>query len=235
MPPKANNNALAQRKKEQLKQKQKTRRLIWFTTVGVVLALIIVAVLIQPKSKAAEFDYANLPVLGNPEAPVKIVEFGDFKCPACKQVNELIKPQLLKDYIDQGKVAFYFVNLPFISPDSYTAALAVQSVYHQNEKVYWNYFDEVYKNQGDEKTEWATADFLVDLAKKTNLDLDYDKLNQDIVDKTYKSEVDAQYALGDKLKVDSTPTFFINGIQYPADLGDYSALKKYIDHELEGK
>lgn len=184
MPPKANNNALAQRKKEQLKQKQKTRRLIWFTTVGVILALIIVAVLIQPKSKAAEFDYANLPVLGNPEAPVKIVEFGDFKCPACKQVNELIKPQLLKDYIDQGKVAFYFVNLPFISPDSYTAALAVQSVYHQNEKVYWNYFDEVYKNQGDEKTEWATADFLVDLAKKTNLDLDYDKLNQDIVDKT---------------------------------------------------
>ncbi|RRJ67027.1 DsbA family protein [Paenibacillus oralis] len=237
MPPKTKTNALAQRKAEQLKQqqKQKTRRLIWFSTVGVLLVLIIAVLAIQPKAKATSFDYANLPVLGNAEAPVKIVEFGDFQCPACKNVNQLIKPELVKDYIDQGKVAFYFMNLPFIGTDSTTAALAAQAVYHQNSDAYWTYFDAIYERQGDENAGWASAEFFVELAKELKLPIDYDQLQKDIAEATYQNEVEAQYAKGNKLGVDSTPTFFINGLEYAGNVGDYAALKKYIDQELQSK
>ncbi|MDU5945943.1 MAG: DsbA family protein [Paenibacillus macerans] len=239
MPPKTKTNALAQRKAEQLKQqqKQKTRRLIWFSTVGVLLVLIIAVLAIQPqpKSETASCDYANLPVLGNAEAPVKIVEFGDFQCPACKNVNQLIKPELVKDYVDQGKAAFYFMNLPILGTDSHTAALAAQSVFHQNPDAYWTYFDAIYERQGDENSGWASAEFLVALAKELKLPIDYDQLQKDITEATYKNEVDEQYAKGDKLGVNSTPTFFINGIEYAGNVGDYAALKKYIDQELQGK
>lgn len=238
MPPKKSRNTLAQRKSEaiKLKQKEKKRRIIWFGTLGVVLVLIIVGFIIQPTStsKEASFDYANLPVLGNPDAPVKIVEFGDFKCPICKTFNQTIKKQLQSDYIDQGKVAFYFMNFSFLGPDSYTAALAVQSVYHQDKNIFWTYLDALYENQGDEKTEWATADFLVNLAKQENLPIDYDLLKKDIEDKTYKSEVDEHNAKADELKLGGTPTMFINGVEYVnQNYGDYNAIKQAIDHAIQ--
>ncbi|RUT40705.1 DsbA family protein [Paenibacillus anaericanus] len=238
MPPKKKSEVMAQRKAEaiKLKQQQKKRRLIWFGTVGVVLILVIVALAIQSTTtskstaKVETFDYANLPVLGNPDAPVKIVEFGDFKCPSCKTFNETIKPQLQSDYIDQGKVAFYFMNLSFIGPDSYTAALAAQSVYHQDNDLFWTYLDAIFKNQGDEQEEWATADFLVNVAKQENLSIDYDLLKKDIEEMTYKSEVDAHNAKADELKLGGTPTLFINGKEYTSEnYGDYDAMKQAID------
>jgi len=237
MPPKTTKNALAKRKAEQQKQQQqlKRRRLIWFSTVGLLLILIIVVLTIQPKPKPVEFDYAALPVLGQADAPVKIVEFGDYQCPSCKHVNELIKPELAKDYIDQGKVAFYFMNLPFIGSDSFTAALAAQSVYHQSNEAFWTYFDAIFERQGEENSGWASPEFLVNLAKELELPIDYDLLQKDIAEATYQDEVSAHLARGDKLGVDSTPTFFINGIEYAGNLGDYETLKKTIDNELAGE
>lgn len=227
---------MAQRKAEAERQaqQQRRRRVIWFSTVGVLLVLIIVVLSLdpKPKPKVASFDYGNLPVLGQSDAPVKVVEFGDFKCPTCKMANETIKTQLVSDYIDQGKVAFYFMNLPFLGRDSMTAALAVQSVYHQNQDAYWPYFDAIFSKQGDERTEWATVDFLVGLAEELKLEVDYEQLRKDIENKTYQKEVDEQYAKGDALGVDSTPTFFINGQEFTGNLGSYDEFKKAIEEAI---
>lgn len=239
MAQKQSNSSLAQRKAaaEQLANKQKKRQIIWISTVAALIALIIVVLAIDPKpaQKVETFDYDHLPRLGSNEAPVKIVEFGDFKCPACKNVNSIIKPQLVEDFVNQGKASFYFVNLPFLGPDSYTAALAAQSVYHQNEEDYWTYFDAIYNNQGDETTVWATADALVEIAKLANVSVDYDLLKKDIEEQTYAAEVDAQYAKGDGIGVNSTPTLFINGVQYKDNIGDYAKLKQAIEDASEGK
>lgn len=239
MPQKQSNSSIAQRKAaaEQLANKQKKRQIIWISTVAALIALVIIVLAIDPKpaQKVESFDYDNLPVLGSSDAPVKIVEFGDFKCPACKNVNSIIKPQLVNDFINEGKASFYFVNLPFLGPDSYTAALAVQSVYHQNKEDYWTYFDAIYNNQGDETTVWATADALVEIAKLANVSVDYDLLKKDIEQQTYASEVDEQYAKGNGIGVSSTPTLFINGVQYSDNIGDYAKLKQAIEDASEGK
>ncbi|WP_019122646.1 DsbA family protein [Brevibacillus massiliensis] len=213
-------------------QQKNMKRLVWITC-ACIAAIIAVIVITQPSSDPVPFAYEKLPRLGNADAPVKIVEFGDYKCPVCQLFNQQIKPQLMQDYIDKGLVSFYFMNDTFIGPDSYTAALAAQSVFHQSPEDFWKFFDAVYQNQGDENTEWATPEFLVELARKENLPIDYDKLKQDIQNETYGAEVDEHNAYAQKIGVTSTPTLFINGQKFENTF-DYNALKTAIDQAVKG-
>lgn len=236
MPPKKKSNVAAQRKEEAIKQKkkQKTRRIFWFSTVGVVLISLIVVLALQTPNKADAFDYDNLPRVGSSDAKVKIVEFSDLKCPSCKIFNESLKPQLNNDYIAKGDVALYYVHFPFLYEDSTTAALAAQAVYQQNPDAIWKYIDLIYQNQGEVTQVWATPDFLVKLAGEADPTLDLELLRKDIDNKTYASEVQAQYNLGDKLDIPGTPTLFINGKKVEGEQGeDYSQLKLLIDAELK--
>lgn len=212
---------------EQEKQRKRMQKLWWITGIAVV-ALIVVAVIFAPKPDAAAFNYDQLPTLGKADAPIKIVEFGDYKCPSCKIFSQQIEPQLKKDFIDNGMASLSFMNFTIIDPDSVTAALAGQAIFHQNKDAYWKFYDSIYKNQGQEHVTWATPDYLVNLAKQEKLDLDYDKLQKDIVDKTYQSEVDSHNSKARQLNVQSTPTLFINGVEF-TDVFDYAALKKAIE------
>lgn len=216
------------------KQRKLMRKLMWGTGIVVVLG-IIAALIFTPRSNKADFDYAKLPVLGKTDAPIKIVEFGDYKCPSCKIFSQNVEPQLKKDYIDTGKVALYFMDFPFIGPDSTTAALAAHSVFHQDNDAFWQYYDALYKNQPDEKTIWATPDYLVKLAQDNKIAVDYDLLRKDIDNATYASEVSKNNSAAIKAKVQSTPTLFINGKMFGGNFSDYPALKAAIEKALAGK
>ncbi|MGD8191402.1 DsbA family protein [Brevibacillus ginsengisoli] len=221
-------------KKKQKQQKNKMQSLVWATIAVVAIILVAVIVLDTPKPPSttapASFAYDQLPVLGNPKAPVKIVEFADFKCPVCQHFSQKIKTQLQKDYIDKGTVAFYYMNLPIIGPDSFTAAYAAQSVYHQKPEAFWTYYETLFNNQQDEKKNWATPEFLTELAQVKSLPINYDQLKQDIDSKKYKAEVDEQAAIAEKLGVSGTPTLFINGQRVKEeDTFNYEALKAIIE------
>ncbi|WP_234414210.1 DsbA family protein [Paenibacillus sp. CAA11] len=194
--------------------------------------------LLQPKSEnKVDFAYDQLPVLGNPNAPVKIVEYGDYQCPYCRTFNQEVKPEL-KSYIDEGKVAFYFSDFLVIENapgDSNRAALAARSVYHQNKDAFWQFHDALYRDQGQEESGWITTDFLVNLAKSEKLDIDYDLLRKDIENKTYQNEVDEQNEFASKQKLEGTPSLFINGKEqaYP-DFMKPDNVKKAIDEAVKG-
>ena len=238
MKPKKNANAIAMRKAERERQRKLTQKIMWITGAGIiVLAILILALL--PKSdessrdNAVSFAYENLPVIGNADAPVKIVEFGDYKCPACQYFSQNFKPQLVKDFVDQGLASFHYMNYLIIDPDkdSTTAALAAQSVYHQNNEEFWKYYHAIYDNQQDESTIWATPEFLVELARQENIAVDYDLLAADIKNKTYQNEVDEHQKIAIKNNVRSTPTIFINGIQFTGEM-NYNDLAKAINGEI---
>ncbi|SFS62383.1 Protein-disulfide isomerase [Paenibacillus sp. BC26] len=227
----------SQRKAEQEKlekQRKFMKKLMWGTGLVVILG-IIAALIFTPKADPTAFDYEQLPVLGKADAPVKIVEFGDYKCPSCQVFSQQIKPQIEKEYVESGKVAFYFMNFPFIGEDSTTAALAAQSVYHQNNDAFWKYFDVLYKNQQDEHTLWATPEHLVQLAKDNAIDVDLDLLKKDIEEGTYSSEVSKHKSKAIAANVNSTPTLFINGEEFTGQFGDYPGIKKAIDDALAGE
>lgn len=221
---------------EEQKQKKQMQRLIWIT--GIIIAAVVALVWIgstrDQTAKPATIAVDNMAVLGDKNAPVKIVEYGDFKCPSCQFFSQQIMPQLKKEYIDTGKVAVYFSNFPFIGEDSFTAAYAGQAVYHQNNDAFWTFYDTVYKNQQDEKKVWATTDTLVKLAQDAKLNINFDQLKKDIDGKTYKSEVDKQYSTGNGLGVNSTPTLFVNGVKF-TEFSNYNALKQSIEQAQKAK
>lgn len=216
---------------EQARQKQKNR-IFMISTIALVVILFAVLFFLAAResgsSKTVDFDYSSMPRLGKEDAPVKIVEFGDFKCPACAEFTSLIKPQIVKDFVDQGTAALYFVNMSFIGPDSTTASLAALSVYHQSNDEFWKFYDALYANQGNESEEWATKDFLVNLAKQEKLSIDYDLLSKDIENQTYADELNQDNDLATDSKVSQTPSLFING-EMTSEPFNYEAIKGQIE------
>jgi protein-disulfide isomerase len=232
------------RRVEQEKQKQKTRILI-ISSIALVVIIFVGLFMLASKDAAknaasgepTEFNYSELPRLGNEDAPVKLVEFGDFKCPACSQFASSIKPKIVQDFVNEGKAALYFVNMAFVGPDSETASLASLSVYHQNQDEFWKFYDAVYAQQGDESDEWATEDFLVSLAEKEKLAIDYDLLRKDIKERTYADELKSDIQLANIAGVTTTPSLYINGVKTaePFNIEAISAEINAAAKEVEAK
>jgi hypothetical protein len=78
---------------------------------------------------AAAINYAGQPFIGEEEAPVSIVEFGDYKCPYCKDFHESFLPLIQKELVNTGKAKFYFMNDSFINVDSTRAAKFAETVF----------------------------------------------------------------------------------------------------------
>ncbi|WP_379127071.1 DsbA family protein [Paenibacillus sp. sgz500958] len=225
----------ARRQAELERSKQKTRILIISSIALVVILFAALFILASKDSgsdntsgKAVGFNYSDLPRLGSEDAPVKIVEFGDFKCPACAEFTGVIKPQIVDEYVTPGKAAFYFVNMSFVGPDSETASLAALSVYHQNNDEFWKYYDAMYARQGKEDEEWAAKDYLVNLAKELGLTVDTDVLAKDIENKTYADELQRDNQLASDSGVTTTPSVFVNGVKI-AEPFNYQAITQQID------
>lgn len=225
------------RKNERLAEVARKKKMrIGMLIVGaiIVVAIIVLAVIQanQPK-KAFAFDYASQPTIGQANAPIKMVEFGDFKCPICKTFATTVYPQLKKDFIDTGKVQFSFIDFQII-PGSMPAAIAAKSVFHQNQAAFWTYYDALYEYQQDEKLDWATSENLTNLAKTKKIPVDYDLLKKDIDESVYLKEVQKEYTTAVKTKITGTPSLFINGFVIPFDVTmDYTKLKAAIEKELK--
>ena len=108
------------------------------------------------------------PLLGDTDAPVTIIEFGDYQCPKCKGWFDSTKPSIYDDYIQTGQANFYFVDLAFLGSDSRAAASA--SYCAQDQGKFWEYHDKLYGNQGGIGG-WVTPESLVAFADEIDLDI----------------------------------------------------------------
>jgi len=93
-------------------------------------------------------------VLGNPGAPVRLVEYGDLQCPICREFAVNTLPTIVRDYVRSGSVQIEFRGLAFIGSDSEKALRAVDAAAAQNRA--WNLLDLLYVNQGRENSGWVT-------------------------------------------------------------------------------
>lgn len=178
----------------------------------------------------------NQPVTGEPNAPVTIVEFGDYKCPSCKAWGEQLYPQLKKDYIDKGKVKFAYINVLFHGPESELASLAAESVFAQDPETFWLYHKDLFNAQPvqDHDALWVTPEKILELAKPYAQKIDLNKLQEDIKNKTTSPQIKLDTELVEKYKIQQTPTVMVNGIMLDNPF-DYGTLKSIIDSELGDK
>lgn len=227
-----------ERLKRQLQKERKkkvTRTLVW-TSSAIIVALLVVLIIFWPKPAPVAFDYDKIPTLGSPDAKVKLVEFGDFKCPTCAWFSKTMLSQLKADsYIDNGDVSFSYQNWTIIYEDSITAALAGLAIYHQNNEEFWKFYDYMYENQQPEEFQvWATPDYLVNAARAAGLNIDFDLLRKDIEEQTYIDELNRQNALARSLNLSGTPTLFLNGERLDWETtSNYEKLKAAIEKALK--
>lgn len=169
----------------------------------------------NPK-EAAAIDYANQPFMGEASAPVSIIEFGDYKCPACKDFAENTVPVILKELVDTGKAKFYFMNDSFINIDSKRSAQFAESVFHElGNDPFWKFHELLYKKQPeDEKADIFTEEFLIATLKEVASDEDVDKVAKHFQAEKSKAAWQKDMDYAEKLGVTGTPTLFVNGKKF---------------------
>ena len=147
------------------------------------------------------------PVEGSSSAPVTIVEFGDYQCPKCDAWFKNEEPTIKTNYIDTNKAKLYFVDFPFLGPDSTVAAQAVYCAGDQGK--YWQYHDYLYANQQGVQSGWASATNLKSYAG--TLGLDTTQFGSCLDSGKYASQVSHNKQVGAAAGVQGTPAFFIIG------------------------
>ncbi len=145
------------------------------------------------------------PFMGNINAPITIVEWGDYQCTFCYKFHQNTLDIINEDFIKTGKVKIIFKDFPLNGLDSKLAAEA--SYCAQDQKKYWKYHDELFKNWGGERTGWITRESLDKFAE--TVDLDLKKFNKCLDDHKYENKVDLLYEFGKEIGIDATPSFLI--------------------------
>lgn len=183
------------------------------------------------KGNVKDLDYENQPVLGEKDAPVKVVKFGDFKCPACASWEQLVFPQIYSEYITTGKVQFYFVNWQFLDVDSILAGVAGEAIYHQNTDAFWQFYKQIYEHQGVESKKWATEDFLLKFVKENVEGIDYNQFEKDLKERKYMDLVRKDLLIGQKYGVNGTPAILVNGKK--VDNNSFESVQLAIENALK--
>ncbi len=177
----------------------------------------------EPQVVRYDIPAEGYPSIGPADAPITIVEFSDYQCPYCKRWHAEVYKPLLAEY--PGKIRLVYRHLPLTSihPDAFSAAEAAMCAGDQN--AYWQFHEQLFA--GD----LLGAGVYTQYAEALNLDVPSFEscLNGDKFEAAIQADSDFAINLG----VNSTPTFFINGLAVvgaqPLDV-----FKQVIDKELAG-
>ncbi|PJC50546.1 MAG: protein-disulfide isomerase [Nitrosopumilales archaeon CG_4_9_14_0_2_um_filter_34_16] len=169
------------------------------------------------------------PILGDPNAPITIVEFGDYQCHQCYNWFHNTKPAIYRDYIETGKANLVFVDLAFLGADSPKAAQA--SYCAEDQEMYWEYHDVLYKSQESQiDGGWANNERLKAFA--FNLGLDMDLFDSCLDSGKYSKRVQYNIQQAKEHGVSGTPGFFIVSSEGQHQLGGaqpFSVFKQILD------
>ncbi len=170
---------------------------------------------------------ADDPVIGDPNAKLTIVNFADYQCPFCEKFFTDSEPQIIKDYVNTGKVKFVFKNLAFLGQESTDAANAALCAKEQNK--FWEYHDKLFSSQkGENQGGFAVANL-----KQFALDLGLNggQFNSCLDAKKYDPQVKADIAEANRVGFQSTPSTAIGKVPVVGAL-PYDQMKTTIDAQL---
>lgn len=190
---------------------------------GIVIGIVVVILGMGIAFGISSYDYSNTevgrthgdvstemgsPILGDPSAPITIVEFGDYQCHACYNWFHTHKPVIYENYIATGKANLVFVDLAFLGRDSPIASQA--SYCAEDQGMYWQYHDLLYNSQESQiDNGWAGPERLKAFA--FSLDLDTDLFDSCLDSGKYSKRVQYNISEAKKHGAKATPTFIIVG------------------------
>ena len=170
-----------------------------------------------------EVNMEGIKALGDPNAPVVMVEYSDFECPYCQRHYVETFSEIKEQYIDTGKVYYVFKHYPLgFHKQAIPAALAAECANEQGR--FWEYHDVLYKNgvQGGEAAYKTYA---------KEMDLKVSVFNDCLDKKKYSEVVQVEFEEGKKLGIKGTPGFIING-QIVSGAQPFSIFASIIEDKL---
>lgn len=203
-------------------ENDRRQRLLQLGAGAVFLAIVAVAVLIVASSSGNGGDtnlegkaevnrlLRSIPqeglVLGDPKAPVELIEFGDLQCPVCKGYSEEILPPIIESKVRQGRVKIDFRNFTIIGEQSVPAGAAALAAGQQGRG--WNYVELFYRNQGEEDSGYADDAFLKAVAEGAGVKdiAEWEKERETLTPDVEKTTAEAQ-----RLGFNGTPSFAVKG------------------------
>ena len=202
---------------------ERRQRLLQLAAGAAFLVLAVVLVLIVVNSGGSGGDASNIGgkaevdrllsgipqqgmVLGDPEAPVELIEFGDLQCPVCAGYAKEILPPIIENQVKNGEAKIDFRNLVIIGEESIPAGAAALAAGEQ--KRGWNYLELFYRNQGAERSGYVTDEFMEAVAKAAGVK-NLAKWNQER--KQLTGAVEETTADAGKLGFGATPSFAVKG------------------------
>jgi len=162
--------------------------------------------------------------LGNPDAPLTIVEYSDFLCPYCKRAALETMPQIEEEYIATGKVKLVFKHLVVHGEEAEIAAGAAECASEQN--AFWQYHDALFLN--NERVTFNSEN-LKRFAQ--GLGLDTESFGTCLDSKRYIDKLEADAGEARRRGVSSTPTFFVGQTKIEG-AKSYAEFQKAIEDEL---
>jgi protein-disulfide isomerase len=171
----------------------------------------------------------NQPSFGPANAPVTLVVFSDFQCPVCKEEAAVLRQNVAATFKDKVRVYFKDYPLESLHPWAKSAAVAGRCVFKQNPAAFWDYFDWAYENQGAIGLDNFNSKFQ---SFATEKGLDGMQLGRCVENKAAEAEVNHEMDEGRALKLDSTPTMFMNGRELVGGI-PWSNVEALINIELD--
>ena len=164
------------------------------------------------------------PSLGPDDAPITIVEFSDFQCPFCRRFHDETYQALLDAY--PGQIRFVYRNLPLTSIHPAAMPSAVASLCANDQNAYWEFHEKLFSSENlDEATFVQYA---------TDLNLDVDEFTACLSSGKHDEYIQQDMNFALDLGVQSTPTFFINGLAI-VGAQPLSSFQQLIDKEIAGE
>ena len=214
--------------------------------IGVIIGVIVIAIIVgtvaslsSSSSETMNLDMERShgtistamgsPILGDPSAPITIVEFGDYQCHQCYNWFHNTKPAIFEDYIATGKANFVFVDMAFLGRDSPKSAQATYCA--EEQEMYWEYHDMLYTLQEDKiDGGWANSERLKAIALDLGLDSDLFEACLDSGKYSKRVQYNTQQARDHNVR--GTPNFIVVGPDGQQQLGGaqpFSVFKQVLD------
>ena len=173
------------------------------------------------------------PILGDPNAPITLIEFGDYQCHYCNVFFQTIEDDIIKNYVKTGKVKMIFKDYNIIGPDSINASHGAHCANEQG--LFWEYHDTLYSNWTGENNGWASPRNLTIFAEKVNADMD--KWTQCMNEKSHSITINESNNDARALELTGTPAFFVINSEGKVSklfgAQPFEVFKKIFDKQLE--
>jgi len=208
---------------------QGSNRRTQLIVLGVLAALILIVAIVVSQSGSDESDsggdsgggetaasveesLAGIPqdgvLLGEPDAPYKVIELIDLQCPFCAEFSTGALPQVIDEQVRSGEIALELRVISFLGEDSLEAAQMAAAATMQNRL--FEFAETFFLNQGEENSGYVDEDFLTEIAEQTP-GLDVEQALEDRESPEAQAIVEENEAVAQELGVDSTPTFLLEG------------------------